>query len=39
VQTWDVEGASHTDGLAVAPEEWETRVVSFLASALDVRTD
>jgi fermentation-respiration switch protein FrsA (DUF1100 family) len=39
VQTWEVQGASHTDGLTVAPEEWETRVVTFLASVLDVRTE
>jgi pimeloyl-ACP methyl ester carboxylesterase len=37
VRTWNVSGAAHTDGLAVAPEEWETRVVTFLADALDVR--
>jgi pimeloyl-ACP methyl ester carboxylesterase len=37
VHTWDVAGAGHTDGLAVAPEEWERRVVAFLSSALDLR--
>jgi pimeloyl-ACP methyl ester carboxylesterase len=39
VETWEVSGAAHTDGLAVAPAEWEARVVAFLAEALDVPTD
>jgi hypothetical protein len=39
VETWNVAGAAHTDGLAVAPEEWERRVIGFLADALDVRTE
>lgn len=30
VEVWTVEGAGHTDGLAVSPEEWERRVVGFL---------
>jgi fermentation-respiration switch protein FrsA (DUF1100 family) len=34
VQTWTVEGAGHTDGLTVAPDEWERRVTMFLADAL-----
>lgn len=36
VLSWDVEGAAHTDGLGVAPDEWESRVVAFLSAALDV---
>ena len=38
VHTWNVGGAAHTDGLAVAPDEWETRVITFLDDALDLRT-
>lgn len=38
VETWNVAGAAHTDGLAVAPDEWQTRVIGFLIDALDVRT-
>jgi fermentation-respiration switch protein FrsA (DUF1100 family) len=34
VQTWTVAGASHTHGLATAPQEWTTRVVTFLDQAL-----
>lgn len=30
VAVWTVDGAGHTDGLGVAPEEWERRVVGFL---------
>ena len=30
VQVWTVDGAGHTDGLGVATEEWERRVVGFL---------
>ncbi|MCO8128260.1 alpha/beta hydrolase [Acidimicrobiia bacterium EGI L10123] len=30
VEVWTVDGAGHTDGLGVAPEEWERRVVGFL---------
>jgi fermentation-respiration switch protein FrsA (DUF1100 family) len=37
VDTWDVEGASHTDGLGTAPDEWERRVVEFLTKALGMR--
>ena len=29
VAVWTVDGAGHTDGLGVAPEEWERRVVGF----------
>lgn len=39
VQTWNVAGAAHTHGLAVAPDEWEARVTSFLADALGVRAE
>lgn len=34
VQLWVVPGAGHTDALAVAPQEWERRVVGFLDDAL-----
>jgi dienelactone hydrolase len=34
VQLWVVPGAGHTDGLEVAPGEWERRVVGFLDGAL-----
>jgi len=34
VDTWVVEGAGHTEGLEVAPEEWERRVVGFLDDVL-----
>jgi len=34
VETWIVDGAGHTDGLDVAPEEWTRRVVTFLDRAL-----
>ena len=37
VVVWTVEGAGHTDGLAVAPEEWERRVVGFLDEHLSRR--
>lgn len=30
VAVWTVDGAGHTDGLDVAPEEWERRVIGFL---------
>lgn len=29
VAVWTVDGSGHADGLAVAPEEWEQRVVGF----------
>jgi hypothetical protein len=29
VAVWTVDGAGHTDGLHVAPQEWERRVVGF----------
>jgi dienelactone hydrolase len=34
VQTWTVEGAGHTAGLGVAPDEWTDRVVTFLTEVL-----
>jgi pimeloyl-ACP methyl ester carboxylesterase len=36
VQTWTVAGATHTHGLATAPQEWTTRVVTFFDQALGV---
>jgi hypothetical protein len=36
VQTWTVDRAGHTDGLKVAPDEWERRLTSFLTTALGV---
>ena len=37
VEVWTVEGGGHTDGLAVAPEEWERRVVGFFDEHLSRR--
>ena len=34
VETWTIEGAEHTDGLEVAPDEWTNRVVTFLTDTL-----
>lgn len=34
VDVWVVEGAGHTDGIEVAPAEWERRVIGFLDDAL-----
>lgn len=34
VEIWDVPGADHVQGLAVAPDEWEERVIGFLDEAL-----
>lgn len=34
VSIWTVPGADHTDGLAVAPDEWARRVTEFLDEAL-----
>jgi pimeloyl-ACP methyl ester carboxylesterase len=34
VETWTVVGSGHTGGLDTAPDEWATRVVGFLRSAL-----
>ena len=34
VETWTVDGAGHTAGLATAPEEWTARVTRFLSDAL-----
>jgi pimeloyl-ACP methyl ester carboxylesterase len=34
VEVWNVDGASHTSGLATAPTEWETRVIGFLDQAI-----
>ena len=34
VQVWEVPAAEHTSGLAVAPAEWEERVLAFLDAAL-----
>ncbi|HEU5271998.1 MAG TPA: alpha/beta fold hydrolase [Jatrophihabitans sp.] len=38
VQTWTVAGATHTHGLATAPQQWTTRVVTFLDHALGIAT-
>jgi len=35
VSVWAVPGANHIGGLAVAPEEWEETVITFLDSAID----
>lgn len=34
VRVWEVAGAGHTGGLAIAPAEWETGVLAFLDEAL-----
>jgi dienelactone hydrolase len=34
VETWNVQDASHTDGLATAPDEWSDRVIGFLRAVL-----
>jgi pimeloyl-ACP methyl ester carboxylesterase len=34
VETWTVDAAGHTAGLATAPEEWTARVTRFLSDAL-----
>lgn len=34
VRIWTVQGAGHTDGLQVAPDDWTDRVVGFLTDAL-----
>jgi hypothetical protein len=34
VEIWQTSGISHTQALAMAPREWETRVVDFLRSHL-----
>lgn len=34
VELWVVPGAGHTEALAVAPDEWERRVVGFLDAVL-----
>ncbi len=34
VQTWEVPGAGHTEGLSTSPAEWERRVRRFLDRAL-----
>jgi pimeloyl-ACP methyl ester carboxylesterase len=34
VTVWVVPGAGHTAGLAVAPDEWEARVIAFLEASL-----
>ena len=34
VQVWEVPGAAHTGALAIAPEEWATRVLAFLDAVL-----
>lgn len=34
VEVWTVPGAAHTDGLETRPDEWEERVLGFLAEAL-----
>jgi pimeloyl-ACP methyl ester carboxylesterase len=35
VEIWTVPGSGHTGGLRTDPEEWERRVVGFLAASLD----
>jgi dienelactone hydrolase len=35
VEVWEVAGATHTGGLRTRPPEWERRVTTFLAAALD----
>jgi hypothetical protein len=35
VQVWVVPHAGHTQGLATAPQAWETHVISFLNAALN----
>ena len=37
VEIWNVEGAGHIGGLGTAPDDWEARVIGFLADALGVR--
>ncbi|MBO0815483.1 MAG: hypothetical protein J2P30_10120, partial [Actinobacteria bacterium] len=37
VHVWVVPQAGHTQGLATAPRAWESRVISFLRSALPPR--
>ena len=34
VVVWNVDGASHTSGLATASADWETRVIDFLDQAI-----
>jgi hypothetical protein len=34
IQLWQPAGASHTGALAMYPQEWERRVVGFLAASL-----
>ena len=34
VRTWTVPEAGHTEGLSQSPDEWEQRVISFLAAEL-----
>jgi pimeloyl-ACP methyl ester carboxylesterase len=34
VDIWTVDGAAHTGGLATAPGEWQSRVVTFLNDAI-----
>lgn len=34
VQVWVVPGADHTGALQTAPQEWESRVIGFLDTAL-----
>ena len=34
VETWTVDGAGHTEGLEIAPDEWIRRVTTFLRGAL-----
>lgn len=34
IEVWEVPGAGHTEGLEVAPAEWERRVIGFLDEAL-----
>lgn len=36
VQTWTAAGAAHMGGLATRPEEWTSRVTSFLDTALGI---
>ena len=38
VQVWVVPHAGHTQGLATAPQAWDTHVISFLNTALHPST-
>jgi uncharacterized protein len=38
VQTWNVPGAGHTNGLHTQPAQWETHVIDFLTATLGAPT-